>query len=82
MALFVLRCGERDRFYRSVTGLVRVSRLTDHTVWGLVWEKMMSHRDVIRSGHRPCYVRPRFRIPKRRVDAQARAGRCRPIQYQ
>ena len=32
MALFVLRCGERDRFYRSVTGLVRVSRLTDHTV--------------------------------------------------
>ena len=42
----------------------------------------MPHRDVIRSGNRPCYVRPRFQIPKRRVDAQERAELCRTLQYQ
>ena len=42
----------------------------------------MLHRDVIRSGHRPCYVRPRYSNPQRRVDVQARAERCSMLQYQ
>ena len=41
----------------------------------------MQLRDVVRSGNRPFCVRPRCSNPPRRVDAQARAGRCRLPSY-
>jgi hypothetical protein len=43
MALFVLRCGERDRFHSAFKELVRVSRLTDHTIGWLSFGQYLKH---------------------------------------